>query len=147
MWLAYYVQYDLTWHHVNGTRQNSMASRFIFSKCPEMLKYRDREFKKKKHNNFQDCRMNFLPTTFLEIAVYLFCNRPFPSCLLPFFVSKRVPLQIMKMSLIFMKINLEVKLIVIRMVFHINLFSHWGREKSETVYFAKKIGSNYVKKV
>ena len=74
---------------MNGTRHNFMASRVIFSKCLEMLKSRNRELKR-THNTFQDCRIHFLPTTFLEIAVHYFCIRPFSE--LPFaFLSNRLP--------------------------------------------------------
>ena len=41
-----------------------MAPRVIFTKCPEMLKSRNRL------DTFQGCRMHFLPKTFFEIAVY-----------------------------------------------------------------------------
>ena len=65
--MAYHVGYDIACHHVNGRRHNSMAPLLIFSKCPEMLKYRNREIRK---TIFQDCRMHFLPTTYLEMAVH-----------------------------------------------------------------------------
>ena len=67
--MAYHVGYDVKLHHVNSTRHNSMAYRVIFSKCPEMPRSKNREIKK-THNTIQDCRMYFLPATFLEIVVY-----------------------------------------------------------------------------
>ena len=67
--MANHVGYDVTCHKVSGTKDKSMASRAIFSKCPEMLKSRNREIKR-IHNTCQDCRMHFLPTTFFELAVY-----------------------------------------------------------------------------
>ena len=42
---------------------------------------------------------------------------------------------LLKISFVCMKINLQVKLIVVRMVSHENLFLHRGREYSEIVYF------------
>ena len=45
-----------------------MASCAIFSDFPEMLKSRNRELKT-THNTFRDCRVRFIPTAFLEIAV------------------------------------------------------------------------------
>ena len=65
-----------------------------------MLKSRNLEFTRTL-NTFQGSRMHFLPTTFLEIAVYLF-TIGFPSCLLPLFQNefpcKNLPMK-MKLDL------------------------------------------------
>ena len=78
--------------------------------------------------------MYILPTTFLKIAVYYFSNRPFLSCLLPLLFQNE---SLTNTSLIYMKINLQVRLIVIRMVLHKTSLSQRGRENSEMVYFVK----------
>ena len=41
-----------------------------------------------------------------------------------------------------MKINLQVRFIVIRMVSHEKSFSHSGRENSGMIYFVTKLGKN-----
>ena len=128
MWMAYHVGYDVTWNHVNGTRSKSMTSHVTFSKCPEMLK-----------------TMHFLPTALSRNScTILILQRPFPICLLPLFQSESPCKSFFtKMSFICMKINLHVRLNVIWMVLHENLFSHWGREYSEMVYFVKKLGKKW----
>ena len=95
MWMAYHVGYDVTWHHVNGTKHNSMASRVISSKCSEMLKSRNHEIKR-IHNTFQDCPMLFLPTTFRKITVlrmHILTSQQTISELPSASVSKQVPVQ------------------------------------------------------
>ena len=57
--------------------------------------------------------MHLLPTAFLEIAVYLFCNMPFAFCFY-FKTSPRAKVFIVKIILICMKVKLQVRLVVIR---------------------------------
>ena len=45
-----------------------MASRAFFSDFAEMLKPSNREFKT-THNAFRDCRVRFVPSTFLQTAL------------------------------------------------------------------------------
>ena len=48
-----------------------MASCAIFLDFPETLKSRNHEIKTTVHDSFGDCRMHFLLTTFLEIAIFI----------------------------------------------------------------------------
>ena len=67
----------------------------------------------------------------------------FPKCWRLETVKLKEPtIPLIKMSFISMKINLQVRLSVIRMVSHENWFSHWGRENSEMVYFVRKREKN-----